>query len=407
MTGFANVMSTDTVWVRRLTRAGAPGGVLQGVTFAVKELFDLEGEPRGCGNPYWRQRQSPSRSNATAVQQLLDAGARCKGSTTMDEFAFGLSGESPWSGCPPNSANPGCITGGSSSGSASAVASGEVDLALGTDTGGSIRVPASWCGLLGWRPTHGAVSVQGMQPLAPSLDTTGLFSRTPEVMLAAADVLMASSPSGPFPDSSPPAQLFWIPEFWSPLESSVRTALLQSCEQLSQTIHCEIEALPLATFGMNDPQQLQALFQAIQWEEIATTFAALPDDLTLGPVLERNLAMVRNRSREIQELVNQQRQHVRNRLAAALGDHGVLAQPITPCTAPAIGSFSLDRGAGSLVGQLIRLNALAGISGAPEVSVPTRGVENKPLGLGLIAAPGRDRLLMTTLQMCAGSLAAI
>ena len=407
MTGVANVMSTDTVWVRRLTRPGAREGALQGVTFAVKELFDLEGEPRGCGNPHWRQRQSPSRSNATAVQQLLDAGARCKGSTTMDEFAFGLSGENPWSGCPPNSANPGCITGGSSSGSASAVASGEVDLALGTDTGGSIRVPASWCGLLGWRPTHGAVSVQGMQPLAPSLDTTGLFSRTPDVMLAAAEVLLASTTTCQSQEASAPTRLYWIPELWTDLERSVHSALSKSSEELSQTLHCEIEALPLATFGLDDPQQLQALFQAIQWEEIATTFAALPDDLTLGPVLERNLAMVRNRSREIPELVNQQRQHVRDRLAAALGHQGVLAQPITPCTAPAIGSFSLDRGAGSLVGQLIRLNALAGISGAPEVSVPTRGVENKPLGLGLIAAPGRDRLLMTTLQMCAGSLADI
>lgn len=406
MTDSANVMSTDTVWVRRLTSHGAQEGAHKGVTFAVKELFDLEGEPRGCGNPHWRQRQSPSRSNATAVQQLLDAGASCKGSTTMDEFAFGLSGESPWSGCPPNSANPGCITGGSSSGSASAVASGEVDLALGSDTGGSIRVPASWCGLLGWRPTHGAVSVHGMQPLAPSLDTTGLFSRAPEVLLAAADVLLASSPSSPFPDSAPPAQLYWIPEFWSPLESSVRTALLQSCEQLSQTINCRIEALPLASFGLTDPQQLQRLFQAIQWEEIATTFATLPDDLPLGPVLQHNLAMVRSRTEGNQELITQQRQHIRDVLAVALGDHGLLAQPITPCTAPAIGRFSLDRGAGSLVGQLIRLNALAGISGAPEVSIPTRGVENKPLGLGLIAAPGRDRLLMTTLQMCAGSLAA-
>lgn len=407
MTDSANVMSTDTVWVRRLTSHGAQEGALQGVTFAVKELFDLAGEPRGCGNPHWRQRQSLSHSNATAVQQLLDAGASCKGSTTMDEFAFGLSGESPWSGCPPNSANPGCITGGSSSGSASAVASGEVDLALGSDTGGSIRVPASWCGLLGWRPTHGAVSVQGMQPLAPSLDTTGLFSRAPEVMLAAAEVLLSSSTFAQSAEAPAPARLYRIPELWTDLERPVRSALSQSSEELSQTIHCEIEALPLATFGLDDPQQLQALFQAIQWEEIATTFAALPDDLTLGPVLERNLAMVRNRSRETPELVNQQRQHLRNRLTAALGDHGVLAQPITPCTAPAIGSFSLDRGAGSLVGQLIRLNALAGISGAPEVSVPTRGVEHKPLGLGLIAAPGRDRLLMTTLQMCAGSRAAI
>ena len=100
-------MQEDTIWIRRLQMTGSEGGPLQGHTFAAKDLFDLKGERRGCGNPHWRERQSPSLSNATAVQQLLDAGAICTGSTTMDEFAFGLSGESPWTGSPPNSANPG------------------------------------------------------------------------------------------------------------------------------------------------------------------------------------------------------------------------------------------------------------------------------------------------------------
>lgn len=400
-------MQADTIWIRRLQMTGSEGGPLQGHTFAAKDLFDLKGERRGCGNPHWRERQSPSLSNATAVQQLLDAGAICTGSTTMDEFAFGLSGESPWTGSPPNSANPGCITGGSSSGSAAAVAKGDVDLALGTDTGGSIRVPASWCGLLGWRPSHGAVSVQGLQPLAPSLDTTGLFSRDPQVLLAAAEVLLSPNRHGQSAEAPAPTRLYWIPELWTDLERPVRSALIKSSEQLSQTIHGEIEALPLATFGLKDPQQLQALFQAIQWDEIAATFAALPNDLPLGPVLERNLAMVQNRSISAQAQVIQHRQHIRDTLATLLGDHGLLAQPVTPCTAPAIGSFSLDRGAGSLVGQLIRLNALAGLSGAPELSIPTGGVDNKPLGLGLIASPGCDRLLLQTLEMCAGSLAAI
>ena len=398
-------MQADPIWIRRLHMPGNEGGQLQGLTFAAKDLFDLKGERRGCGNPYWRQRQPPSLSNATAVQQLLDAGATCAGSTSMDEFAFGLSGESPWTGCPPNDAAPGCITGGSSSGSAAAVARGDVDLALGTDTGGSIRVPASWCGLLGWRPSHGAVSVKGMQPLAPSLDTTGLLCSDHKLLLGAADVLLSSSSGQSASESAAPKRLFWIPELWSGVEHATRTVLLDACQQLTHTIGCNLETISLSQLGLSEPKDLQTLFQAIQWDEIAATFADLPEDLPLGAVFQRNLAMAQNRERSETLQRNQHRNRVRDALASTLGDHGLLAQPITPCTAPAIGSFSLDRGAGSLVGQLIMLNALAGLSGAPELSIPTGGVGNKPLGLGLIASPNGDRLLLQTLQMCAGSLA--
>ena len=400
-------MPTDAIWTQRLSRVVTTSGALNGQTFAVKDLFDIQGERRGCGNPHWRQQQRPSSCNATAVQQLLDAGAICCGSTTMDEFAFGLSGESPWTGSPANSAAPGCVTGGSSSGSAAAVAKGDVDLALGSDTGGSIRVPASWCGLLGWRPSHGAVSTKGMQSLAPSLDTTGLLCGDYKLLLEAADVLLSSSSNESASESAAPERLFWIPELWTGVERATRNVLLDACEQLRQTIGSTLDTISLSQLELSEPQDLQSLFQAIQWDEIAATFADLPEDLPLGAVFQRNLAMVQNRARSDKLQLIQRRNRVREALASILGDHGLLAQPITPGTAPAIGSFSLARGQGSLLGQLILLNALAGLCGAPEVSIPTGGLENKPLGLGLIASPKRDRLLLQTLQMCCGSLATI
>ena len=398
-------MHADSIWGHRLLMTGNREGPLQDRTFAVKDLFDLKGEQRGCGNPHWRERQSPSLSNAEAVQRLLNAGATCVGITTMDEFAFGLSGESPWTGCPPNSAAPGCITGGSSSGSAAAVARGDVDLALGTDTGGSIRVPASWCGLLGWRPSHGVVSVSGMQALAPSLDTPGLFSRDSELLLRAADALLLPGSDGSSSDSPEPQCLYWIPELWSGVEQASRTVLMGACEQLSDSIGCQLKTLSLSQFGLREPRDLQNLFQAIQWDEIAATFANLPEDLPLGAVFQRNLAMVQSRTGSDQRQLNQRRNRVRDTLSSALGDHGLLAQPITPSPAPAIGSFSLDRGQGSLVGQLILLNAMAGLGGAPEISMPTVGLDNKPLGLGLIASPGGDRRLLQIMHMCCGALA--
>ncbi len=149
--------------------AGAPGGPLAGLTFAAKDLFDVAGHPTGGGNPDWaRQHPVPTR-HAWAVQRLLDAGATLIGKTITDEVSLGILGENAFDGTPLNPSAPDRVPGGSSSGSASAVAQGLCDTALGTDTGGSVRVPASFCGLHGIRPTHGRLDLTGMLPQAPTL----------------------------------------------------------------------------------------------------------------------------------------------------------------------------------------------------------------------------------------------
>src|ERR1700756_1453132 len=159
---------------------GRPGGPLAGLTFAAKDLFDVAGYPTGGGNPDWaRQNPVPVR-HAWAVQRLLDAGATLIGKTITDEVSLGILGENPFDGTPLNPRAPGRVPGGSSSGSASAVAQGLCDTALGTDTGGSVRVPASFCGLHGIRPTHGRLDLTGMLPQAPTSDTTGWFARDAE-----------------------------------------------------------------------------------------------------------------------------------------------------------------------------------------------------------------------------------
>ncbi len=149
--------------------AGASGGPLAGLTFAAKDLFDVAGHPTGGGNPDWaRQYPVPTR-HAWAVQRLLDAGATLIGKTITDEVSLGILGENAFDGTPLNPSAPDRVPGGSSSGSASAVAQGLCDIALGTDTGGSVRVPASFCGLHGIRPTHGRIDLSGMLPQAPDL----------------------------------------------------------------------------------------------------------------------------------------------------------------------------------------------------------------------------------------------
>ena len=156
---------------------GRPDGPLSGLTFAAKDLFDVAGHPTGGGNPDWARANPVPTRHAWAVQRLLDAGATLIGKTITDEVSLGIVGENAFYGTPINPRAPDRVPGGSSSGSAAAVAAGLCDTALGTDTGGSVRVPASFCGLYGIRPTHGRLDVSGMMQQAPSSDTTGWFAR--------------------------------------------------------------------------------------------------------------------------------------------------------------------------------------------------------------------------------------
>ena len=156
---------------------GRAGGPLAGLTFAAKDLFDVAGVPTGGGNHDWPTGRPVPTRHAWAVQTLLDAGATLIGKTITDEVSLGILGENAFDGTPVNVRAPGRVPGGSSSGSAAAVAAGICDTALGTDTGGSVRVPASFCGLYGIRPTHGRIDVTGMLPQAPTSDTTGWFAR--------------------------------------------------------------------------------------------------------------------------------------------------------------------------------------------------------------------------------------
>src|SRR5690242_5104940 len=174
----------------RIQIHGASSGPLRGLTFAAKDLFDVAGVPTGGGNHDWARTNPTPTKHAWAVQTLLDAGATLIGKTITDEISLGILGENAFDGTPLNSQAPDRVPGGSSSGSAAAVAAGLCDTALGTDTGGSVRVPASFCGLYGIRPTHGRLNLAGMLPQAPSSDTTGWFARDAETFARVSSVML-------------------------------------------------------------------------------------------------------------------------------------------------------------------------------------------------------------------------
>src|ERR1700728_3853832 len=178
---------------------GAAGGPLSGLTFAAKDLFDVAGVPTGGGNHDWARWNPMPAKHAWAVQTLLDAGATLIGKTITDEVSLGILGENAFDGTPLNTKAPDRVPGGSSSGSAAAVAAGLCDTALGTDTGGSVRVPASFCGLYGIRPTHRRLDLTGMLPQAPSADTTGWFARDADTFARVSAVMLREAPSVPLP----------------------------------------------------------------------------------------------------------------------------------------------------------------------------------------------------------------
>ena len=428
---------------------------LEGLRFAVKDLMAVRGCRMGCGNPHWAACQEPSPVTAVAVQRLLAAGARCLGTTWLDEFAFGLAGENAWGGTPPNPRAPGRIPGGSSSGSAAAVALGEADLALGTDTAGSIRAPASWCGLWGLRPSHGAVDTDGVAPLAPSLDTVGLFASSRETLrLGMATMLepIASLESGdhdtldptvmvatthplnaPFsttnqslddpalstavdliaaPQADPVANslertskvraIGWIPELWALADPSVAAPLEHQARSLAEQLGLPLQRWPLAELGIGSPEELQHLLEAVQWAEIEQSLVHLPSDLPVGPTLARNRALVAGRDRsllpgaQIARLALRQRLHQLLAPGSSGGGPALLLLPCTPTVAPPCGSLGSDRSTNTVIQRLLQLGALASLAGLPQLARPgSVDLEHGlPVGLGVLTHAGGDRLLL-------------
>ncbi|HEY9212634.1 MAG TPA: amidase family protein, partial [Ancylobacter sp.] len=176
-----------------VTRPGAARGPLEGLTFAAKDVFDVEGSRTGFGHPAWLETHPPATETAFAITRLLEAGASLTGRTISDELCYSIAGENAHYGTPINPRAPDRLPGGSSSGSAVAVTGGLVDFALGTDCGGSVRVPASYCGLFGLRPTHGRISLDGVSRFAPRFDTVGWFARDAAMLKRVSEVLLGGT----------------------------------------------------------------------------------------------------------------------------------------------------------------------------------------------------------------------
>ncbi|MGH3354491.1 MAG: amidase family protein, partial [Nocardioidaceae bacterium] len=229
---------------------------------AVKDLFAVSGYAIGVGNPTWLSEAPVEPDHAEAVSSLLAAGADIVGIAQTDELAFSLFGTNVHYGTPPNPAAADRVPGGSSSGPASAVAMGLADIGLGTDTGGSIRVPASHCGLYGLRPTHGTVSIAGVVPLAHSFDTVGWLTRDAETLREVAHVLSST-------DAAPQVtRLLLAEDLFDLVEPGVQDVLREAVDALSTRLGLPVESTS-ALHGDDIDAWLSA-FRTIQTAEAWT-----------------------------------------------------------------------------------------------------------------------------------------
>ena len=366
---------------------GSGSGPLAGLTFGAKDLFDVAGLPTGGGNPDWaRQNPVPTR-NAWAVQALLDAGAALIGKTITDEVSLGILGENAFDGTPLNPAAPGHVPGGSSSGSASAVAQGLCDTALGTDTGGSVRVPASFCGLYGIRPTHARLDLTGMLPQAPSSDTTGWFARDAGTFARISEVLLGEV----VPETLPRRMLIASDAFGfaEPGTAAALELMVRRLKSLIPDTRFEVLAPP----GLSAWGRAQRVLQPIEaWETFREWVER--DNPRFAFSVAKALVMGAMSSEADRGWAALTRQEARGRMRHLLPPGTVLVMPTTPFPAPPAG-LPLPVLA-PLRDQILCLCAQGGLAGHPQVSIPGALVEGRPVGLSLVGARGEDALLIRT-----------
>jgi amidase len=362
------------------TVVGAPSGPLFGLTFAVKDLIDIRGTITGAGNPDWRRTHPPALAHASVVQKLLDAGACLKARTVTDELAFSLEGENHFEGTPVNPRCPDRLPGGSSSGSAVAVAAGLVDFALGTDSGGSVRVPAAFCGIFGMRPSHGAISVVGVIPFAASLDTVGWFARDARVLGRVGDVLLQGS--GRRPDTLTLAS----------------DALELADREVAHAIHVCIQRLPFSIrIAEAAPVPMSEIGRCYQVVQAADIVAAHGDWLqqthpTFGPKIAPRFQSIYNYAASDIQAAELLRDRLREHLAALLSSADVLVLPSAPTVALARGAS--ESVINSFYQRALAIGGLASLAGLPQISIPIPVSDVGPIGLGIVGPPGADRTLL-------------
>jgi amidase len=367
---------------------GRGQGPLSGLRFMVKDLFAIEGRKVSNGNPCFYAHAEPARETAPAIRRLLEAGAACTGITICDEFFYSVLGTNAHYGSPRNVRAPGHVTGGSSCGAAAAVAAGMCDFALGSDTGGSIRVPASFCGLYGLRPTHGRIALDGVTPMAPSFDTVGFLANDAELFGKIGHVLLEGDRVDAKIERVVLAQDIFVHS-----EASADQTLWRALDRLGNVLpvpeHKEIAGEEIADW--------RNAFRIIQGFEIQSTLLpfieAHKDEVDLGPGIKERFEAAADITSAEAEAARALRTEIVQRLLALVPAGTVIVMPTTPTLPP---ERNIPDGASFAEFRTLTLGStcLAGHAGLPQVSLPAGLAAGCPVGLSLVGWRGGDETLL-------------
>ncbi len=364
----------------------AGNGPLAGTTLAVKDIFDVAGYPTGRGNPAWERQAVPAARTASAVQQLLDAGARFVGKTQTEEFAYSMIGINAHFPSAVNPKAPDRVTGGSSSGSAAAVAGGLADIAVGSDTNSSIRAPACFCGLIGLRTTQDRIPLDNTMPLSPSFDTFGWFARDAALYEKVGEVLL-----GEDPHDTALARAWRLP--------SVEALLLgdQEREAYEAMVATVQERLGVSAAPLPMPVDMDEVFAAFRPIQGFEAWQAHGDFVTrqggeLDPLVRRRLEYARAITASEMRAAQDRREVFRRQFSEALGADGLVILPTTPGAAPLKAWTTEQLDAYAL--RSLKMTSLAGFLGDPQINIPLGSVGGAPFGISLMGPANTDRQLI-------------
>ena len=377
---------------------GSGKGPLAGTTFAVKDIFHIAGTRTGFGQPGWLTTHDAPGVTADAVLRLLAAGADMVAKANCDELCYSLTGENVHYGTPVNVNAPGRIPGGSSNGSAAAVAGGLVDFAVGTDCGGSVRIPASYCGIFGLRPTHDRVSLDGAIPFGPSFDVAGWFARDASMLERVGKVLLGKDTV-----QAKPRRLRIVSDAFAVVDKRVERALAPAIARLEALLP-SVEPLDVSGSDLDDWLET---FKVVQGAEVWGNHGAWIKRVkpALGPGIKERLEWAATLKPRAVAAARRRHAEIRAHMDVLLQPGDILCLPSSPRPAPLL-KTPVDKIEVEYREQAMRLLCIAGLNGLPQLSLPLATLDGLPLGLSIAGRRGSDLALLALARKLTGEEAA-
>ena len=361
-------------------------GLLSNLNFVLKDMCDVKNLKTSCGNPDFFKKCDFANDYAPFLKDLLNEGPVLKGITVCDEFFYSLIGENGHYGTPTNLNAPSCVPGGSSSGSAAALTTDLYDFSIGSDTGGSVRIPASFCGLIGMRPTHNRINTKGVYPMAPSFDTVGWFSNNPEIFQKVGNVLLNN-----IERSNVDFKQYVVAE-----------DLLELCDaevqdNFNNYINVNIPNINKTRLSTNTKAIIADNFRILQGAEVKENIIPWieKNKPNISPEIRSRIDMA-SKITDIE--VNRAlifRKTLIDEIEKSLPEGTIAVFPTSPFSAPKSGQD--DESLGSFRKRLMELTSIAGMTSRPQITIPRLKDKSGPVGISLLGWKYSDEILLNKL----------